>query len=163
MTIQEEIENCPRDIIRAKLEEISVVRRAILDDVVRIKENVCEEEQSLYFAFLELKYEWARPILSRKYRLLDMWKGRVDKEDLIGRAKEVSIVKIAEEGGMRLIKSGERYKALCPFHEENTPSFVLYPDTNTYYCFGCHVSGDVIELKMKIDGIGFKEAVKELV
>lgn len=43
--------------------------------------------------------------------------------------------------GIALVKSGERWKACCPFHSEKTPSFVVYPD-GSYYCFGCGVHGD---------------------
>lgn len=40
---------------------------------------------------------------------------------------------------------GKRYIGLCPFHEEKTPSFVLYPDKEEYHCFGCGKSGSINE------------------
>jgi hypothetical protein len=49
-------------------------------------------------------------------------------------------------GGMRRI--GEKWTARCPLpnHNDKTPSFVVYPETNSFYCFGCHHGGDVIDL-----------------
>ena len=52
--------------------------------------------------------------------------------------------------------------AFCPFHEEKNPSFCLYIDTNSYYCFSCKEGGDVIDLCMKLKKISFREAVEFL-
>jgi DNA primase len=40
---------------------------------------------------------------------------------------------------------GKHNKLCCPFHEEKTPSFTIYPKTNTFHCFGCGKNGDTIE------------------
>jgi len=63
---------------------------------------------------------------------------------------------------LRLIKSGSNYKALCPFHNEKTPSFNINQDKNTFHCFGCGVSGDVFSYVMEKYKIDFKEALKIL-
>lgn len=60
-----------------------------------------------------------------------------------------------------LSKSYGRFCGLCPFHEERTPSFTIYPD-NHYFCFGCKASGDSISYYMKKMNKNFKEAVYEL-
>ena len=57
-----------------------------------------------------------------------------------------------------LKKSGKTHKALCPFHEEKTPSFTVYPDH--YYCFGCGASGDVYKFVAQMDGRDLKEVLK---
>ena len=58
-----------------------------------------------------------------------------------------------------LKSSGTSYKGLCPFHQENTPSFVVYPGKGTWTCFGsCASSGDIFEFLMRKDGISFREA-----
>ena len=49
---------------------------------------------------------------------------------------------------------------LCPFHNEKTPSFTVYPDTNSFYCFGCGAGGDVISFIRRIDNLDYVEAVK---
>ncbi len=61
-----------------------------------------------------------------------------------------------------LKKSGKNLKALCPFHNENTPSFTVNPSDQFFYCFGCKEGGNVIQFLMEIDGIGFVEAVERL-
>lgn len=59
-------------------------------------------------------------------------------------------------------KAGQNFIASCPFHQEKTPSFYIYPETNRFYCFGCQIKGDVINLTMLLHGINFKEAVAKL-
>lgn len=60
-----------------------------------------------------------------------------------------------------LKKLGSRYTALCPLHDEDTPSFVIYPD-NSFHCFGCQAHGDVIDFIRKIKGCSFREAIGQL-
>lgn len=59
-------------------------------------------------------------------------------------------------------KSGSEHKALCPFHDENNPSFSISRKRNQYWCFGCGAHGDVIKFVMEYRGLGFKDAVAEL-
>lgn len=63
---------------------------------------------------------------------------------------------------LEIIHSGKNFVALCPFHNEKTPSFYLYPETNKFYCFGCQEKGDILTLTMHLYGINFKEAVQML-
>ncbi len=59
-----------------------------------------------------------------------------------------------------LKRAGKDYRALCPFHEEKTPSFYVVPSKGFYNCFGCGESGDVFSFVMKRVGLDFTEAVK---
>lgn len=61
-----------------------------------------------------------------------------------------------------LKRAGRLYKGLCPFHSERTPSFTLYPETQSFYCFGCGKGGDVITFTMEINHISYLEAVRSL-
>jgi len=62
-----------------------------------------------------------------------------------------------------LKKAGQNYKGLCPFHSEKTPSFVVFPSTGTWHCFGaCGVGGDVFTFIMKRENIDFGEALQLL-
>jgi len=53
-----------------------------------------------------------------------------------------------------LQRQGGNYLGLCPFHQERTPSFYIYADTNRFYCFGCQESGDVLDLHRRCGHFG---------
>jgi len=61
-----------------------------------------------------------------------------------------------------LKKVGRSYKALCPFHSEKTPSFIVSPEKQIAYCFGCHKGGDIFKFIQEVEGVDFPEAVKIL-
>ena len=61
-----------------------------------------------------------------------------------------------------LKRKGRNYFALCPFHNEKSPSFSVSPDKQIFKCFGCGVGGDVIHFFMQIENVSFPEAVQEL-
>lgn len=62
-----------------------------------------------------------------------------------------------------LRRSGNRFKALCPFHTERTPSFHVDPDRGLWHCYGsCSTGGDIFAFLMKAEGIGFREALERL-
>ncbi|OFW42970.1 MAG: DNA primase [Acidobacteria bacterium RIFCSPLOWO2_12_FULL_67_14b] len=61
-----------------------------------------------------------------------------------------------------LRKAGAKYKGLCPFHGEKTPSFNVDRDKGFFYCFGCGVGGDVFKFVELQEKIGFQEAVRQL-
>jgi len=64
---------------------------------------------------------------------------------------------------VQLKRTGRNYKGLCPFHAENTPSFVVFPDTGTWHCFGaCSEGGDIFTFVMKREGWDFHTALEEL-
>ena len=63
---------------------------------------------------------------------------------------------------VNLRRSGRNLVGLCPFHHEKTPSFNVYPENGSFYCFGCGVGGDVITFVRKIENLDYMEAVRFL-
>ncbi len=63
---------------------------------------------------------------------------------------------------IKLQKAGSNLKAVCPFHNEKTPSFYVTPGKNFFKCFGCGASGDIFTFVEKYEGISFNEALKKL-
>lgn len=64
-----------------------------------------------------------------------------------------SIIEIAEKYGLEIKKN----KCVCPFHADSSPSLTFYPKTNSFYCFGCGVGGDIITFIQKIEALNEKE------
>ena len=63
---------------------------------------------------------------------------------------------------VKLRRTGRTMTGLCPFHNEKTPSFVVYPDTQSFCCCGCGAAGDVIGFVRKYNNLGYVESVKQL-
>ncbi len=86
----------------------------------------------------------------------------VDWSTVVARIKDsVDIVDIISEY-VPLRKRGNNFIGLCPFHQEKTGSFSVNQDKQFFHCFGCGVSGDVIEFIKKREGIDFKDALAKL-
>jgi len=77
----------------------------------------------------------------------------------VQQARQVPLERLYEG---RLRRIGRRLTGLCPLHDEKTPSFVIYEDTNTYHCFGCAAHGDSINFIEKTKELSFPEAMKFL-
>lgn len=63
---------------------------------------------------------------------------------------------------VQLKKAGRSFKGLCPFHQEKTPSFIVFPDSQNFHCFGCGKGGDVFSFYMGVERAEFREALQEL-
>ena len=61
-----------------------------------------------------------------------------------------------------LKKMGKILMGNCPFHTDPSPSFAIYPETNTYHCFGCNETGDSISFYMKQNEVDFQAALEAL-
>lgn len=87
---------------------------------------------------------------------------RLISDDIVDRVRQATdIVSIVRET-VQLKKAGAGMTGLCPFHREKTPSFHVNPEKQIFKCFGCGVGGDVFSFIMKVDGLGFGEALRLL-
>ena len=74
----------------------------------------------------------------------------------------LDLAAVVQAAGVELRNAGGgRLRGLCPFHQERTPSFLIYPDQHAH-CFGCGWSGDVIDFTKQVRGCSFKEALQLL-
>jgi DNA primase len=87
--------------------------------------------------------------------------GRIP-QDVLDRVLSAHDVVEVVSRSVPLQKAGRAWKALCPFHEEKTPSFTVNPDRQTFKCFGCQAGGNVFGFLMKREGLTFPEAVRLL-
>ena len=87
-----------------------------------------------------------------------MNKGRIPQELFDQVIAQSDIVDVVSDY-VQLTKAGKNYKGLCPFHGENTPSFVVSPDKGIYKCFGCGEGANAINFIANIENISFKQAL----
>ncbi len=87
--------------------------------------------------------------------------GRIRDEDVEEVRRRAGLIEIAGEY-MQVKRAGRLYKALCPFHNEKSPSLSLDPAKQLFYCFGCHEGGDVYRLIQKLESLSFTESVEHL-
>lgn len=79
--------------------------------------------------------------------------------DIQKQKHSLDIVGVIEQSGVELKKAGKSYSALCPFHDEKTPSFTVDTDKQLFFCFGCGAGGDVIAFVMKRYDMDFQQAI----
>lgn len=83
-------------------------------------------------------------------------------EDFLRELREKNEISEVISAYVNLRRRGSTMNGLCPFHNEKTPSFTVYLETQSYYCFGCGAGGDVITFVRKMDNLGYIDAVKAL-
>ncbi|MBU1446089.1 DNA primase [Patescibacteria group bacterium] len=82
--------------------------------------------------------------------------------DLVSEIKSRLNIEEVVSGYVKLKPAGRNLKGLCPFHNEKTPSFMVSPEKQIAYCFGCHKGGDLFAFVEAVEGVEFKEAVEIL-
>lgn len=108
------------------------------------------------------KYTRHRARLKRLLTILNPQNLReIATQEALEKARQYPIYEIAKHRLVLQVR-GNKSSSLCPFHEEKHASFYIYHETNTFHCFGCQESGDVIKLTMHLYGVSFKEAIQIL-
>jgi len=166
-----------KEIIPDKMRELSdllkTTKNEIAKQVVSIKSNKDLDDDSKVFC-----QQWVQATLGAKLekilRQIQTFKTlyyftlpkKVLKEDRITdwqieQASKTPIDQLITDRPLRR-SGGGRFFCLCPFHEERSPSFCIYPDGGGYYCYGCGAGGNAINFAMKFYGYNFLKAVKFL-
>ncbi|MEM4248296.1 MAG: DNA primase, partial [Candidatus Nanoarchaeia archaeon] len=83
--------------------------------------------------------------------------GKITRQTIDEIMSRADIVEIIQQH-TTLKKAGSRLKGLCPFHQEKTPSFMVNPTEQVYYCFGCHKGGNIFNFVMEKENMDFYEA-----
>ena len=104
--------------------------------------------------------------IARLKRLLFVAQGRKIRgritEEKIRQALSVPIENIVNQH-LELRKAGKTLVGLCPFHSEKHPSFYVYPETNSCWCYGCNQGGNIINFIRLLYDYSFREAVEFLI
>ena len=177
MNLQESVkafEGDLMDVLLPKIDELSKEKRELEENIDKFKKETRQaiiksgsKEPDVLYAFVGLhnaKYEIRlAEVISELDNLLqakfELSRGINKSDDLdIQKARENPIEDLHRE----MKKRGRVFVGKCPFHEEKQPSFTVYPQTNSYYCFSCHKGGDSINFIMQLEGLSFVDAVKRL-
>jgi len=170
------------DIIHTKISEIMAYmdrlderKQMWMEAITRTKKRGELDAFSVYFwsFWVELEYgnyyicqKWLQYWLGlfeknsgKKFEATTETKSRLEAEAEVQRAKQVPIENFYQG---KLRGAGARQMGLCPFHEESSPSFFIFTNTNTFHCFGCAAGNDVIDFIMKLKKLTFSQAVQFL-
>ncbi len=159
-----------KEIIPNKISELQKERQRITD-TIKEKLSVIKNEELDNFS----EWFWEKWIIvnegleliendrhiKRLDQLLNISSGKKTKghisEEEAQTALDFPIERLAT---VELKKSGKSLTGNCPLHSDRTPSFYIYPETNSFYCFGCKQGGNAINFIRLLYGYSFKEAVK---
>ncbi len=120
-----------------------------------------EDEWQFYWRDYSEAVKMAIDILRANQPVAKPIKSHIDTEAIKSRHGIVAVI----EGYMPLRKSGNRFSGVCPFHTHKNPknpSLTVYPDNQSWYCFGCNKGGDVIDFVQLAENTDFKGAATVL-
>jgi len=148
--------------------------RAFAEQVLLLKERIAEDgnwDEFTHWFLREFRKHFVGPALEQSWRLICRyrWELAIARGDRQQRAsvgpEEIATAKTTPIESLTEIKRSSQTRAYtnCPFHDDRTPSFVVFKKENTFHCFGCGAHGDVIDFVMRREGVPFREAVKRLI
>jgi DNA primase len=129
----------------------------VTDYFVRLGKSREEFEELLEAAQPLSPKDVEMPARSETYRIT----GPIDDE--VDRLKSLMAIEDIIGRYVPLRRTSQNYlTGRCPFHQDRNPSFVVYPETRSFYCFGCREHGDVLSFLMRMEQLTFPEALKVL-
>ena len=166
-----------KKLIPEKMKELSSSLRATRKEIFEALASI-KYDKNLDETGRMLCQEWVKATLGVKienlqkqiqtFRVLYYFtvpKAKQEKERItdwqIEEASKFPIDRLITDQPLR--RSGSRFFIKCPFHEEKTPSFCIYPEGKGFYCYGCGEGGNTISFVMKLYQYSFIEAVKFLI
>lgn len=112
-------------------------------------------QQYAELAECALKIKRQEEAAARAARPVPSYHGQISAEDIKSRLDIVNLIEQYTE----LRKSGQRFSGRCPIHKDKSPSLMVYPDSQSFYCFGCQAHGDIFDFIKAIERCDFKQAV----
>ena len=114
--------------------------------------TLAETDHTFTRSFLGHRLNATRQEIERRERVVDpvlSLHRRLGQFDTDAIKRDVQIADVVELlGGVQLTKEGKRYKTHCPLYghpgDDSTPSLMVYPESGSFYCYGCHQGGDVL-------------------
>lgn len=160
-----------KGVIPIKIKEWKEERGKIIDDIkqklILIKKETSDKFSQWFWR------EWVKITDGQKLLDIDKYISRLKCMQLLSKGKKsknsisqeqidvvlnLPIEKIVSQH-TELKRNGKHLSGLCPFHEEKRPSFFIYPDSNSFYCFSCQKGGNIINFVQELYNFSFREAV----
>ncbi len=120
----------------------------------RIVEHLRKQEPLKAFLWLDI----GEQLDQMEIQPFSATKGRLDAKEILNKVDIVEVL----GSYLPLKRRGRLYVALCPFHEERHPSFTIFPQTQTFHCFGCQKGRNAIDFLMEYKHCSFREALQEV-
>jgi hypothetical protein len=154
--------------LRTKLKESRKIKKEILAEWKSgLEKYKAEPEYPIYRALLKFKfgkpYSENEKNIHRLKRMILISHGKKlnESRDYKAETSSITIVPVIEKY-TDLKKRGKMFFGKCPLHTDKTPSFCVYPETNSFYCFGCGQGGDLITFLELKHGFTFLQACEYL-
>ena len=161
-----------KNIIPIKISEWQLKRKQVIEllrqKLTNIKYKVVEEDQWFWEEVIKIfdgeELEKIEQHISRLKRLDMLSSSKVIKGKIGQKEIEMALaVPIQDLIQQPVRRNSGKLVTSCPLHKEKTPSFFIYPDNNSFYCFGCLAGGDSINFVKLLYGFDFIKSVKWLI